>query len=131
MPKGHGTNALRKGRGERKHWDVLLDLLTKFPGDTINGVEMGVAQGRNARRLLRGEPRLRLLLVDPYSVEYWDGWFRKRKKKERQKDVDGQEARYQRALKKFEPYGRRAVLVRAPSVVAVEEVADAVPDDIQ
>ncbi len=130
MPKGHGTNVLRKERGEQKHWNVLLSLLKELPGEVIQGAEVGVAQGRNARRLLDGEPRLSLLLVDPYSVDYWDGWFRKERKKARQRDVVGQQRRYEKAQQKFARYGDRAKLVRAPSLEVAAEVADASLDFI-
>ena len=75
------------------------------------GAEIGVQSGIYSEILLKNNPELKLLCVDPWS--YYRGV-----------SAEKSEAAYQLALKRLSPYEERIKIIRKPSVEAAAQIPD-------
>jgi SAM-dependent methyltransferase len=98
--------------------------LEDLPGESLRGVEVGCGHGKNARKLLQGEPRLHLIMVDPWSPEYSYGWLRKQRKLERAKSQERNERRYRATIQHLGDHIGRTTIYRMPSNEGAKLVED-------
>jgi hypothetical protein len=98
--------------------------LKDLPGESLRGAEVGCGHGKNARKLLLGEPRLHLTMVDPWSPEFNYGWLRKQRKQRQEKSRARNEERYQATLLSVKECGDRVTILRMPSHEGAEVVED-------
>lgn len=108
-------------------WDAIYKRIKDIPEPA--GVEIGVYQGELSENILRLHPRLRLFMVDPWSLNAYDGkGDESATAPYREKYTKEAESNYSKTVERTKEFESRIMIMRCTSLQAVLKFTDGMFD---